>query len=506
MTTRKKGGTVVGSKGERRGIRTMPPPPPPAFDVCEPERPVGLIPDPYGIDPRKDPRLVTHYQKAPSTDQKAPSPSTDQKAPSPSTDQKAEQPSHVPDSDVSQVPDDRITGGSVGTELQLMAVGPQNYFLDLNPQVTLFKAPYQHHTPGATETFEDSFELVFGQAVVVEVQRRGDMMSDVFLEISLPNLGIAGGRWADAIGYVLFTRIRLLVDDVVVHDQERLWYDLVDRLFVPHGRRACVEALIGRNRVLSTSRAHTVLVPLKLCCCAAAGSDRPALLPLAALKRESRVRLEITAESLAACLDLPSGASVPSVARVAARVLSDQTFVEDDEKRQLLHAAHDILITQEQDADALSYTFDDAGVYDSATAAVDLREINLPVKALVFVAYDETAAGRKRYFEYLDCAEEATVLFGSGQRFAPRKGTYFSAVQPYQHCTSSQPGNVYCYSFARDAGARQPSGALNFAVVEKPVLRVGLQNTRNKPVKLKVFAMCNNWIVIQQGSLTMKFT
>lgn len=462
--------------------------PGPGFEVCNPKGPVA--PEwaaAYVIDPRKDPRTAHEYTSQPPS-------SADQATANKTTE------TPVPE------PEDGWTSGSIGTELQLRATGPQNHFVDLNPQVTLFRASYRQHTPAATETFEDAFDLMLGQAAVVEIQRRGDVLGDVFLEIQLPNLGVAGGKWADAVGYVLLTRVRLLVDDVVVHDQERLWYDLVDRLFVPHGRRACVDALVGRGRVLSTTKAHTVVLPLKLCCCSAAGSDRPALLPLAALRRESRVRLEITADSLGACLEVPAGATVPAVTKLVARVLSDQTFVGDDERRQLMHSTHDILVTQVQDADALSYTFDDEGVYDSATAAVDLREINLPVKALVFVAYDETAAGRKRYFEYLDCVEDATVLFGSGQRFAPRAGAYFSAVQPYQHCTSSPPGNVHCYSFARDAAASQPSGALNFAVAEKPVLRVSLHNTHNRPIKLKAFALCLNWVVIADGSLTMKFT
>lgn len=471
------------------------------FDVCEPERPTGVFADPYGIDPRKDPRVAAEYAAAAAAEAARAA----RAAEWPELPELPDVPE--PREPPPEVPEDRLTGGSVGTGMQLMSLGPQNYFVDLNPQVTLFKAPYAQHSPGATETFEDPFDLVFGQPAVVEIQRRGDVLGDVFVEVTLPNLGIAAGSWVDAVGYVLLTRVRMLVDDVVVHDQERLWYDMADRLFLPHGRRAAVDALIGRSRMLPTTRAHTIIVPLKLCTCLAAGSDRPSVLPLAALKRESRVRLELTADSLAACLRLPAGTAPPPVAKLAAKVLSDQTFVDADERRQLLHATHDILITQQQDADALSYSFDDEGVYDSATAAVDLREINSPVKALVFVAYDENAAGRKRYFEYLDCAEDATVLFGSGQRFAPRPGTYFSAVQPYAHCTAAEPGsNVYCYSFARDAGAWQPSGALNFAVVDKPVLRVSLQNTRNTPVKIKVFALCLNWIVIREGSLVMRFT
>ena len=417
----------------------------------------------------------------------------------------AELPLEDPSFDPSVLGSDERVGSSVGTWLQLQAVGPQNYVLDLNAQTTFFKQVYSQHTPGASETFDDPFDLVFGQSAMVELQRRGDVLGDVYVEVDLPSLGVPGGRWADAVGYALLSRVRLWVDDVVVHDQERLWYDMVDRLFLAHGKRACVDGMIGRGRVLATDRAHRIVVPLKFSSCSSFG-DRPALFPLAALKRTSRVRVELAFEGLSRCVRLPPGVSVPPLAKAPARLLSDQVYVSSIERRALLHGRHEIMITQQQDADALSYTFDDAGIYDAAAATLDLREINLPVKALFLVAYDEAAADKGAMFDYLDCVEELVLRFGASERFAPRPGTYFSLVQTHQHTPRSQADNVMCYSFARDAGLAQPSGSMNFAVAEKPALRARLRNTGGRAIKLKVFAHCINWVVIDQGSLVMRYT
>lgn len=405
---------------------------------------------------------------------------------------------------------DEDSRGSLGTSVQLMAVGAQNYVLDLNPQMSFFKAVFKRHTDFATECYEDAVTGArFGQTSTVEIGRRGDMLGDMFLQVTLPNLNIPGGTWADAIGYVLLTRVRVVVDDTVVHDQERLWYDLTDKLFMPHGRRLGVDAMIGRGRTLATDKSHTVLVPFKFAWCTGHYTKRQ-LLPIAALATKSRLTLHVSFESLANCVVLPTGVSLSESAPVspllAVSVLSEQTFVAQDEQRAIMGAPITMLVEVAQDVDALTYRFDDTASYDLAAAQLDLRELNLPVKLLAFVAYDENDASRGRFFNYLDCVSKAVLLVNSSERFSPQPGAYFSLMQTHRHCTRSAPDLVHAYSFALDAGERQPCGSLNFAVLDRPTLRVELQNTRGRAIKVKAFAYCYNWLSMDAGSLAMRLT
>lgn len=401
---------------------------------------------------------------------------------------------------------DEDSRGSLGTTWQLMALGAQNYRLDLNPQMTFFRAVWKRHTEFALECFEDSFDLRLGGTTTIELPRRGDMLGDVVVQVTLPDLGIPGGRWADGIGYVLLTRVRFAIDELVVHDQERLWHDISDKLFMPHGRLGGIDAMIGRGRRLATDRAHTVLVPLKLACCKAHYSKQQ-LLPIAALATKSKITLELGAEGLAGCLVLPPGAAPPPGAppRLAAKLLSQQVFLERDEQRAIMRRPRTLLIETVQDVDALAYQFDDNGTYDLRSSQLDLRELNLPVKLLAFVAYDENDATRGVYFKYLDCVAGAVLLINSGERFRPRAAEYFALVQTYQHCTRCTPDLVHAYSFALDAGERQPSGALNFATLDRPLLRIDLRGTEGRAVKLKCFASCYNWLTIASGSAAMRF-
>lgn len=400
---------------------------------------------------------------------------------------------------------DEDSRGSLGTTWQLLALGPQNYVLDLNPQTTFFRHVYRRHTDFAVECYEDSFDFKLGGTTVVDLPRRGDMLGDVFLEITLPDLGIPGGAWADGIGYVLLTRVRFVVDDLVVHDQERLWYDITDRLFMPHGRLAGIDVMIGRGRTLATDRAHTVLVPLKLLCCKAHYRNQQ-FLPIGGLATKTKLTLELGAETLANCLVLPDNTPAPLLTKLAAKVLSDQVFLEQDEQRAVMQRATTMLVETAQDVDALTYQFDDNGTYDLAAAQLDLRELNLPVKLLAFVAYDENDTTKATYFRYLNVIDGAVLLINSSERFAPRRGEYFGLVQTYQHCGRCTTDLVHAYSFALDATERQPSGALNFAVLDRPALRVELKNTAGRAVKIKCFAYCYNWLTVDSGALSFRFT
>lgn len=395
--------------------------------------------------------------------------------------------------------------GSVGTGIQLLALGPQNYTLDINPQMSFFRAAYRRHTACTTECFEQDVRLPLGGTVSLTIQRRGDMLGDVMVEVQLPNLGIPGGAWVDAVGYVLMTRVRLVMDDVVIHDHERLWYDLVDKLFAPHGRKAAIDAMIGRGRHLPTDRAHTVVVPLKFFCCTNHYPTRQ-FLPLASAASRSALVVELSTESLQACVQLPAGAQLPAVASLEAKVLTEQTFVEQDEQRAAWQRRSVIMVDAFQDVDALNYEFGDGSVYTMASVTMDLREINLPVKSLIFVAYDENAVAEKRYFQYEDCVHAASLVIGAAERFAPRGGDYFSLVQTYQHSTRCTSDRVHLYSFALDAAQRQPCGALNFAAVEKPTMRVQLRGTGGKNIKVKAFAHCINWLAVQKGDMTFVFS
>lgn len=79
-----------------------------------------------------------------------------------------------------------MTGGLI----QLVAYGVQDVFLTGTPQITFFKMVYKRHTNFSQEEFEQAFSgpMDFATRNDVTISRRGDLMTNMTLEIDLtPN-------------------------------------------------------------------------------------------------------------------------------------------------------------------------------------------------------------------------------------------------------------------------------------------------------------------------------
>lgn len=402
--------------------------------------------------------------------------------------------------DRSAPPVANVAGGmSDGTTVQMLAVGPQDSYLHLNPEVTRFASRHERHTNFAVECFEERFsreDFRFGEVNTCVLGKHGDFLGDVTLRIVLPNLGVPGA-WVDTIGYVLLSRVRLRVGDVVVHDQERLWYDLDDKLFCTEGRARGLARMIGRRSasgVLSTSSQHEILVPLKFFFCERNRGTRQ-FFPTAV---DANIVMDVFVERLDACVTDVTGL-LPTTASARATVLVDNLFVDLAEKP--AYGKQEVMIDVVQDVDALSYQVTNAGNFPVTTVSVDMRSLNLPVRYLVVVAYHESWS---EPFAYLDAIDAMTFYVHSNEQFSPRGGGYFDLVQTYDRTTRSETSNVGVLSFALDAHAWQPCGSLDFSALTAPALKVQLKPTA-VPLKVKVFAVMINWLECEGGKCALRF-
>ena len=81
--------------------------------------------------------------------------------------------------------------------IQLAAIGPQDFHLTANPQITFFKSVYKRHTNFSKEVkrifFNGDQTPNFGLTDVrADIQKEGDLLGNVFLEINITGLGDSG--------------------------------------------------------------------------------------------------------------------------------------------------------------------------------------------------------------------------------------------------------------------------------------------------------------------------
>lgn len=305
----------------------------------------------------------------------------------------------------------------------------------------------------------------------------------------------ANDVWPDGLAYALMRRVRFSVDDVGVHDHERLWYQLLDSLTVRPGHVAGLAEMLGAS--LSMGREHTLLLPLKF-------FGRHAFFP-SVLVPKCRTVVELELEAFAACLPARLRAPCSEPAELPVRLVVERVVLDSPERNVMLRQAEwTMMVEGAQDVDALNYVVDGEGTaVVKPDIAVDLSELNLPVKALVWVVFRERV---DRMFDYVDAVDSATLLFGSLERVSAR-GDTFSKQQVWTHGARCQPGNVYMYSFALAAHEWAPSGTVDFSALAKPVLRLHLKPEHaSSQLKCKVWGMTYNWLKFHGGKMAHVFS
>lgn len=374
------------------------------------------------------------------------------------------------------------TPGS-GARLQLAAVGLQDLELRgicFHP----FVAGFKRATRFAAWTEELAMTYAPGVRTQVDIPKSGDMLADMYLQITLPAVPAApsGSRWAKLAAYTLLRRVRLLLNDQELHNIERLWYDIQDTLYASAGHAKGLDAMVGRTP-LSMNKPHVLYVPLRTMTCRK-GASRPTL-PLQAIPRAS-LKLDIEWET-------PDKLSPHFAAgTVDVKVLVDYVELEEPEKSRVIQGTT-LAFESVIDSDGLNYYIDSDGlVRDTPTIKVNLGNVRFAVKYLVWVAYEENG----QLFTYLQNPLDKTVLTCNNQeRFEPRPSNYFSIIQKYQHTANARDGPLGVYSFAFDATSRYPSGVADFGAMSQ----VGLQADvapGSPRFKLKVFSVYYNFLEI----------
>ena len=399
-----------------------------------------------------------------------------------------------------------------GGLLQLVAYGAQDVYLTGNPQITFFKVVYRRHTNFAIEAIEQTptGSNSLGSRVSFQITRNGDLIHRVYFY----GVITASGTATDAValvpnfGHKLLKTIELEIGGQRIDKHYSEWLYIWNELSLPLGKRDGYNVMVGANaRNISTKlivgENYELYVPLEFWFCRNVGLA----LPLIALQYHE-VKINIEYESEAAMKDTsgtnytfqeeikttgyiansglaPLGTTV-SLKLEKATLWVDYIFLDTDERRRFAQLSHEYLIEQLQFTGADSIT-------SSGDSMKSIRmNFNHPCKELVWTIKNTAAsvywnnystAGAGTSNDHLDSTNPVTnakIMLNGNDRFATRKGDYFSLVQPYQHHENTPDKfhqGINVYSFALKPEEHQPSGTLNMSRIDTAVLSLSSSMT-----------------------------
>jgi len=376
-----------------------------------------------------------------------------------------------------------------GGLLQLVAHGKQDVFLTGNPQMTWFKMVYRRYTNFAIESQPMYFDGTpdFGKRITCLVPRRGDLLSQIILEVSLPALTLTTGdpiSYVNSIGHALIQEISIEIGEQQIDRQTGEWMEIWSTYTTPYDKQTGFNQMIGKtdtNVAPQLFGSQKLYIPLRFWFCRNPGLA----LPLLALQYHP-IRINLTLRPLNQ-LFYSSGLSGPLCSTLEVSPVSitdlmlwgDYIYLDVEERRRFVSSAHEYLIEQVQYTSPLP-------IASGSTSATLRIEFNHPLRELFWFIQRSDMTRFHEFFNYSslglyeqgirqDILQDTVLQLDGFDRFQVRDAKYFSLVQPWQyHKVIPKNFYTYSYSFALDPESVQPCGSLNASRMDSIVLQVNL--------------------------------
>ena len=386
-----------------------------------------------------------------------------------------------------------------GGLMQLVAIGAQDVHLTGNPQISFFKVVYRRHTNFSMESIEQSFNGTAkpGSRVTCTISRNGDLVTNMWLEVDMNSKT----GFVNSVGHALIEYVELEIGGQRIDKHYGEWLEIWSELTLPEEKRQGFKEMIGRRDTGKGTdmQNQKLYIPLQFFFCRNPGLA----LPLIALQYHE-VKLNIKFREGG---DLKTSGSLPDFGPDGAKLYVDYVYLDTEERQRFAQMSHEYLIEQLQHTGAESTKSDQVRL-----------NFNHPVKELVWairsssdgplvfgsseLKYD-TANVDDSPFATADNDRFTTakLQLNGHDRFTERDAAYFRLVQPYQHHTRVPNKYIYCYSFALNPEAHQPSGTCNFSRLDNVTLNLtGMSsNNTNTNGELLVYAVSNNILRITSG-------
>ena len=365
-----------------------------------------------------------------------------------------------------------------GALLELAARGEQDLNIIGNPQLTYFKSVHKRHTNFARfenrEIFQSGYD--FGKRCVVKLDKKGDLLYRILLQIKLSATGNDNVSWINGIGNFMIKEAVIKLGGEVVSRLTGDYIDIYHRYSLEIGHYSNYSSMVGRisgYNVNSQSGEINLFVPLPFWFC----RDLAQTLPMISLGY-SDVVLEVEFRSLNECLysgGLRSGLSglvdLSAIKMLDCSVVAEYIYL-DSKERTVFASKPDINYLIEQMWD-LDLTVEESDAHKNYSLP-----FNHPVKELLWFYRSNYWEERNAWDKYtvpvgvneLPAIESGRLLFNGNDRVSLINADYFRYVQPLYHHLSSGSSFVYFYCFAENTDALQPSGTANFSFIDEAIL------------------------------------
>jgi hypothetical protein len=415
--------------------------------------------------------------------------------------------------------------------MSLLAVGAQDQYIHVGPEMSYFKQVIRKCTNFSMESVRQSFltKPVLDQSrstFSCRISRIGDLLQQIYLSFELPNIYSdeqVRFRWIKNVANYMIYSYSIRVDTQLIDQRWGEWLDVWNELTMNQEKKYAYDRMTGNEEAYANPRSYKPLAVIRnnrityFTYPKATSTEYPSIrkrrffvpldfwftknpslaLPLIALQYQNiEVTVELRGiEELYQVYDerlgmymspgefrnkpYHSGIDVGISRFLSFEGLNNPSRIDinaylecnfiflDEPERRVVASANTDMLVERV------YRTEKEGIYAQNT--VDLVIAN-PVKEVIWLMrrtdankYNEWANFTAKHPEnqYFPILSTARMLWNGLERFEEKPAAYFQLLQPYQHHTSAPRDGIYVYSFAVYPEKVQPSGSFNASMIQK---------------------------------------
>ena len=455
----------------------------------------------------------------------------------------------------------------VSSNIQLFALGPQDFHLTGNPQITFFKSVFRRHTNFTKDLRKLNFSGTspsFGSTGnIAKITKDGDMLSNLYFEVTIDGQSNAdGGYTVNHFGNSLFKKVELEIGGYTIDTLHSQWLQIYKELTENISNKTI--PVTGEQGGLHSSELdtnsinppHSDTFGIKVNSNNRLNADSPLVfldadttynkrfiislpfwftkapgsyLPICALYNHE-VKLKFDLEEKHKLVG--NSTNITSLNLKNIDLYGEFIHLDSEEKRRYSQSNHEYIIEQTQLNNNGPYTTSSTvGDITTQLVKVDYElNFNHPVKYFTWVVVNEadtiptTSSSANPgqgpcYFTslcsnsiYQNDAHDGTVeiLFDGVERELKLPMFYYTRLYPKKYCKNvPEIDRIGLYSFALNPFEQEPSGTCNFSKINDRNIKLELANEYIDKIKgkqLYFFAVNYNVLVITDGMAVVRYT
>ena len=397
-----------------------------------------------------------------------------------------------------------------GAILQLVSYGKQSDYLIGNPNISFFKFVHKRHTNFAIDTIPNNFSetLDFGRKSSCIIGKHGDLISKMFLQISLPKIQSTYPiSWTNELGHSIVKKVEFLIGGIVVDTIDGDWLDIYSEFHMDASKREGYLEMIKFSEAFDNYTFRdkmNLFIPIPFWFTQNLGSS----LPLVALQYHDIV-VNVYLRPFPECFFSENNTdTASSVEVVNARIYCDYIFLDSKERKDFAQKEHEYLIIQHQKND------NNVIRYGNNTINIPL-EFNHPTKALYWTLQNKLAQSYNLWGNYnlnperiatqnpIEILNSVEMKINGQERFSEKEAEHFRLLEPLKYGSTTPKKFMYNYNFGVHNDKFQPSGTINFSRIDNSniLFKFNMETNVNQDndIDIKIFATNYNVLKIKNG-------